>query len=137
MEEAGTGDSIGVVITAGDVKRGDVFGLLETPPKPVNEFLGESVLLDKCMKKGENLELRCGTAKVACKIKEIKEKINLETGEVIGERPEEIFEHDAATIVFATEPVVVEKFADIPELGRFVLVKANKNIGAGVVLNRE
>jgi small GTP-binding protein len=135
LEEAGKGDSIGVVITAGDVKRGDVFGLLETPPKKVNEFLGEFVLLDKNMKKGENLELRCGTAKVACKIEEIKERINLETGEEIGERPEEIFEHDAATIVFATEPVVVEKFADIPELGRFVLVKASKNIGAGVVLN--
>jgi small GTP-binding protein len=135
LEEAGTGDSIGVVITAGDVKRGDVFGLLETPPKSVNEFLGEAVLLDKSMKKGETLELRCGTAKVECKIKEIKEKINSETGEVMGENPEEINEHDASTIVFATEPVVVEKFADIPELGRFVLVKANKNIGAGVVLN--
>lgn len=135
LEEAEAGDSIGVVITAGDVKRGDVFGLLKRPPKPVNEFLGEAVLLDKSMRKGETLELRCGTAKVACKIKEIKEKINSETGQVIGERPEEIYEHDAATIVFATEPVVVEKFADIPELGRFVLVKADKNIGAGVVLN--
>jgi small GTP-binding protein len=135
LEEAGTGDSIGVVITAGCVKRGDVFGLLATPPKPVNEFLGEAVLLDKSMKKGDTLELRCGTAKVACKIEEIKEKINSETGEVMGERQVEIFEHDAATIVFATEPVVVEKFADIPELGRFVLVKADKNIGAGVVLD--
>ncbi len=55
LEEAEAGDSIGVVITAGDVKRGDVFGLLKTPPKPVNEFLGEAVLLDKCMKKGENI----------------------------------------------------------------------------------
>jgi translation elongation factor EF-1alpha len=32
---------------------------------------------------------------------------------------------------------VVEKFAEIPELGRFVLVKANKNIGAGVVLSAD
>ncbi len=31
------------------------------------------------------------------------------------------------------ETVVVEKFLDIPELGRFVLVK-DRNIGAGVVL---
>jgi translation elongation factor EF-1alpha len=28
----------------------------------------------------------------------------------------------------------VEKFAEIPELGRFVLVKNGRNIGAGVVL---
>jgi translation elongation factor EF-1alpha len=47
--------------------------------------------------------------------------------------PEEISENEAATIVFATEPLVVEKFTDIPELGRFILVR-DKNIGAGVVL---
>ena len=34
-----------------------------------------------------------------------------------------------------TEPLVVEKFSDIPELGRFVLVR-DKNIGAGIVLER-
>jgi elongation factor 1-alpha len=136
LEEAKAGDSIGIRINDGGVKRGDVFGLIEKPPKPVKEFLGEAVLLDKTLKKGETLELRCGTAKVKCKIKEIKEKINSETGEVVEENPEEIHEHDAATIVFATEPLVVEKFAEIPELGRFVLVKANKNIGAGVVLNK-
>ena len=28
----------------------------------------------------------------------------------------------------------MEKFVEIPELGRFVLVKDSKNIGAGVVL---
>lgn len=140
LEEAKAGDSIGVTIGDGGIigiKRGDVFGLVENPPKPTKQFLGEAVLLGKELKRGETLELRCGTAKVRSEIREIKEKINSETGEVMGEKPEEINEHDAATIVFATEPVVVEKFADIPELGRFVLVKANKNIGAGVVLNRE
>ena len=65
----------------------------------------------------------------------IKEKIDSETGEVVERNPEEINEHDAATIAFATEPLVVEKFVEIPELGRFVLVKNSKNIGAGVVLD--
>ena len=97
--------------------------------------MGEAVLLGKNLKKGEAVELRCGTAKVRCEIKEIKEKIDSETGEVQEENAEEINEHDAATIVFATEPLVVEKFVEIPELGRFVLVKDGKNIGAGVVLD--
>jgi len=135
LEEAKTGDSTGVVITnSGDVKRGDVAGTVENPPLPREQFLGEAVLLDKNLKKGEKLELRCGTARVRCVIREIKERINSETGEVIAEYPEEIHEHDAATIVFATEPLVVEQFAEIPELGRFVLVKNGKGIGAGVVL---
>ena len=40
-------------------------------------------MLDKNLKKGELIELRCGTAKVRCEVKEIKEKIDSETGEVI------------------------------------------------------
>ncbi len=92
-------------------------------------------MLGKELKRGETLELRCGTAKVRCEIKEIKEKIDSETGAVMERNPEEINEHDAAIIVFATEPLVVEKFAEIPELGRFVLVKDGKNTGAGVVLD--
>jgi elongation factor 1-alpha len=134
LEEASTGDCIGVVIN-GEVKRGNVGGIVENPPVSKEQFLGEAVLLGKELKKGETVELRCGTAKVRCEIKEIKEKINSETVEVIEKYPKEINEHDAATIVFATEPLVVEKFAEIPELGRFVLVKNERNIGAGVVLD--
>jgi elongation factor 1-alpha len=135
LAEAKVGDSIGIIINGGVVKRGDVLGLVEKPPKPTNEFLGEAVLLDKNLKKGEVVEIRCGTAKVSGEIKEIRERIDSETGAVLESNPEEITEHDAATIVFATDPLVVEEFAEIPELGRFVLVKNSKNIGAGVVLS--
>ena len=132
LEEARMGDSIGLVTNA-EAKRGDVCGLLHNPPIATKEFLGEVVLLDKKLRKGESVDLRCGTRKVRCKVKEIREKINSESGEVMEKHPEEISENEAATIVFATEPLVVEKFTDIPELGRFILVR-DKNIGAGVVL---
>ena len=132
VPEANEGDSIGIIVNK-EVKRGDVCGLVEVPPIPIEEFLGEAVLLEKDLRKGDKLELRCGTRRVKCEIREIKEKINSETGEVVEKHPAEITENDAATIVFATEPLVVEKFSEIPELGRFILVK-DRNIGAGVVL---
>ncbi len=134
LQEAKQGDSIGIVVDK-EVKRGGVCGLVESPPLPTNKFLGEAVLLDKKLRKGETLELRCGTRRVKSEIKEIKEKINSETGEVMETKPAEISENEAATILFATEPLVVEPFSEIPELGRFILVK-DKNIGAGVVLGR-
>ena len=31
-------------------------------------------------------------------------------------------------------PFVAEKFSDIPELGRFILAKDGRNVGAGVIL---
>jgi bifunctional enzyme CysN/CysC len=134
LEKAEQGDSIGIVIDK-EAKRGDVCGLAKAPPVPTTEFLGEAVLLEKNLRKGDKLELRCGTARVKCEVKEIREKINSETGEVVERQPAEISENDAATIVFGTEPLVVEKFSEIPELGRFVLVK-DRNIGAGVVLEK-
>jgi small GTP-binding protein len=132
LARAEQGDSIGIVLDK-DVKRGDVGGLLEAPPVPTEEFLGEAVLLENKLRKGDRLELRCGTRRVSCELKEIRERINSETGEVMEKQPSEISEHEAATILFATEPLVVEKFSEIPELGRFILVR-DRNIGAGVVL---
>ncbi len=132
VQEATQGDSIGIVIDK-EVKRGDVCGSADSPPVAVKEFLGEAVLLETNLRKGDELEFRCGTARVNCKIKEIREKINSETGEVVERDPTMINENDAAVILFATEALVVEEFSEIPELGRFVLVK-DRNIGAGVVL---
>jgi translation elongation factor EF-1alpha len=132
VPEANEGDSIGIIVNK-EVKRGDVCGLVEVPPVPTEEFLGEAVLLEKDLKKGDILELRCGTRRVKCEIREIREKINSETGEVVERNPAKISENEAATILFATDPLVVEKFSEIPELGRFILVK-DRNIGAGVVL---
>ena len=132
LEAAGTGDSIGIVVGA-EVKRGDVCGLVESPPLSVEEFLGEAVLLEGTLQRGEALELRCGTRKVKCEVKEIRERIDSETGEVVERSPGEIRENEAATILFSTEPLVVESFSDIPELGRFTLAR-ERNIAVGVVL---
>ena len=132
LEIAEEGDSVGIVTNCRP-QRGDVCGLPDTPPVSSNKFLGEAVLLENTLKKGDKLELRCGTKNVQCSIDEIQEKLNSETGEVIGEKPSEITQHEAATIIFSTEPLVVEQFSDIPELGRFVLAR-NRNIAAGIVL---
>jgi small GTP-binding protein len=136
LQRAKTGDSIGI-ITSCEPARGDVCGLVISQPMSVREFLGEAVLLGNRLEKGEKLELRCGTRKVNCKIKEIREKINSETGEVMDRGPGFISQHEAATMLLATEPLVVELFSDIPELGRFILVRDNKNIGAGIVLEKK
>ena len=132
LEKAQAGDSIGLVIDC-NPNRGDVCGLITDPPVASNQFTGEAVLLNNYLRQGEILQLRCGTRKVRCEVKQIQERINSETGVVIEKYPQQIRQHDAATIVFATEPLVVEKFSNIPELGRFILIQ-DKNIGAGVVL---
>jgi len=132
IDKAEAGDSIGIIANCLP-QRGDVCGPSENPPVTTERFLGEAVLLDNRLEKGDMVELRCGTKKAKCKIEEIREKLNSETGEVIDKQPKYINEHEAATIVFATDPMVVEEFYDIPELGRFVLAR-DRNIAAGIVL---
>jgi len=133
LETAEEGDSIGLVIACQAV-RGDVCGPSESPPVVTTGFLGEAVLLEGRLRADDILELRCGTRRVTCRIKEFREKIDSETGEVVKRCPDYISEHEAATVVFETEPLAVEKFAEIPELGRFILIRDNRNIGAGIVL---
>ena len=136
LEEAVIGDSIGIVLNC-EVKRGDVGGNQESPPGQVEGFLGEVVLLEGTLQMGDEFEMKCGTNRTKCLVKDVKERINSETGEVMGENTDVIGEHEAATVVFSTEPLVMEKFSEIPELGRFILARRRKNIGAGVVLEVE
>ncbi len=133
MEEAESGDSIGIVVGC-PTRRGDVGGHLEAPPSTVNEFLGEVVLLEGSMRRGDEFEVKCGTRRARCVVREIRERISSETGEILERNPGEAGENEAATVIFGTEPLVVEKFSEVPELGRFVLARKGRNIGAGVVL---
>ncbi|MFC1999219.1 GTP-binding protein [Chloroflexota bacterium] len=133
IEKAGAGDSIGIVIGS-EVARGNVAGHLQTPPTPVTSFLGEMVLLEGTLHDGDEFEIKCGTRLTRGLVKGIRERISSETGEVIGQNVSQIKENEAATVVFETEPIVVEKFYEIPELGRFIVVKGRKNVGAGIVL---
>jgi small GTP-binding protein len=133
MEEAKAGDSIGIVVGC-DVKRGNVGGHPHSPPALTDTFLGEVVLLEGTLRQGDDFEVKCGPKTVRCQARELKEGINSETGEPIGKRVEEIGQHEAATVIFSTEPLVMEKFSDIPELGRFILASKGRNVGAGIVL---
>ncbi len=133
VAEAAAGDSIGIQVDC-EPSRGDVAGLHSNQPMAVTRFLGEVALLEGTLNKGDKLEMKCGTKRASCEVAEIRQRIDSETGEVIGRDIDRIGENEAATIVFRSEPVVVEPFSEIPELGRFILTRGKKNIGAGVIL---
>ncbi len=136
VEAAKSGDSVGIVMEC-EVKRGNVGGHPENPPTSVNSFLGEVALLEGTLKRGDEFEMKCGTKRARCMVREIRERINSETGEVMEKNAEAIGENEAATIIFNTEPLVIERFSEIPELGRFILARDGKSMGAGVVLEVE
>jgi len=136
LVQASEGDSIGLV-TSSRPKRGEVCGLSDTSPIVVNKFLGEVVLLDGALEEGEHLYLKCGPQEVRCKVFEIVVTLNSETGEASSfGSSNKIVSPEAGIVWFKTDPLVLEKFSEVPELGRFVLVRYSKAIGAGIVLEK-
>jgi small GTP-binding protein len=133
LDEAQSGDSIGLVVN-GEVERGDVGGHLSEPPVTINKLQGEVVLLEGSLRQDDQFEIKCASKRVSCEVESITERISSETGTLVDNNPEEIGENEAAKVAFRTEPMVVEKFSEIPELGRFILVRNGKNVGAGIVL---
>lgn len=86
----------------------------------------------------ENIEekrkytLRCSTQEVECKIEKILEKIDVETLEK--ERARRLKEAEIGKLeISLKKPIVVERFKNLKELGRFVLLKNGKIIGGGII----
>ncbi|MBN1804107.1 MAG: 50S ribosome-binding GTPase [Sedimentisphaerales bacterium] len=82
----------------------------------------------------EKLDIRCATQEVSCKVKEIKERINSSTLEILEENASQLNNLEVAEVTIKTKkPIAVKDFNDVQELGRFVLVR-DQNICAGGIV---
>ncbi|MBD3259846.1 GTP-binding protein [Candidatus Woesearchaeota archaeon] len=85
----------------------------------------------------ETIILKCATQEVECNIEKINKKLDSSTLKVIGDDADELKEREVGEISFKTkEPIVIENFNDIQELGRFVLVK-NQDVSAGGIITQK
>jgi len=131
-KEAEAGESIGV--TTKDklfIERGNVI-CAGKPPK-VTDTLDAKVFWmgKKPLQPGDKVTIRIATQETECTV-EVKKRMNSSTLEELGPGPLENNEVAEATIK-TDNPVVAESFNDIPELGRFVLIKDNDIIAGGTL----
>jgi len=141
LAKAEPGDNIGFNvrgIAKTEIKAGDVVSHPNTPPTVVKEFTGQIIVLQHptVITKGYTPVFHMHTAHVACKIIEIVKKIDPKTGATLEEHPDMLKAGDAAIIkVQPTQPVVLEKQADFPQLAKFAIRDMGKTIAAGVVID--
>jgi elongation factor 1-alpha len=139
--KAEPGDNIGFNvrgIAKTQIKSGDVVSHLDTPPTVVKEFTGQIIVLQHptVITKGYTPVFHMHTAHVACKIIEIVKKLDPKTGATLEEHPDMLKAGDAAIIkVQPTQPVVLEKQSDFPQLAKFAIRDMGKTIAAGVVID--
>merc|ERR1739844_299991 len=78
--------------------------------------------------------LDCHTAHVACKFKEITEKMDRRSGKVLEQSPKFVKSGDACTVVLEpSKPMCVESFSDYPPLGRFAVRDMRQTVAVGVI----
>jgi len=141
LPKAEPGDNIGFNvrgIAKTEIKAGDVVSHPNTPPTVVKEFTGQIIVLQHptVITKGYTPVFHMHTAHVACKIIDILKKIDPKTGGTLEDHPDMLKAGDAAIIkVQPTQPVVLEKQADFPQLAKFAIRDMGKTIAAGVVID--
>ena len=130
------GESIGIV--TGEpvfLERGNIICEPEHQPPLVDRFCANVFWMAReDFNRHKSLILRCATQEVFCHIEKIDRRMDSSTLEVIEEDADRLSFLDVGEVVIKTErPIVVKKFNELQELGRFVLVR-NKNTTAGGII---
>jgi len=141
LQKAEPGDNIGFNvrgISKQDVKRGDVVGHATNKPKVADEFTARVFILwhPSAIAVGYTPVIHAHTASIACRIVEIVGKVDPRTGQIVEKNPQFIKAGDIAIVKFKPiKPMVIEKYSEIPQLGRFAMRDMGKTIGIGTVID--
>ncbi|MGA9403230.1 translation elongation factor EF-1 subunit alpha [Haladaptatus sp.] len=140
VPEAGPGDNVGFNVRGvgkNDIRRGDVCGPADDPPKVADTFTAQIVVMQhpSVITAGYTPVFHAHTAQDACTIESIDQKIDPASGEVVEENPDYIQSGDAAVVtVRPQKPLSIEPSSEIPELGSFAVRDMGQTIAAGRVL---
>ncbi|MGC8568004.1 MAG: translation elongation factor EF-1 subunit alpha [Candidatus Micrarchaeia archaeon] len=141
LQKAEPGDNVGFNVknlTRDQVKRGDVVGPVSNPPTVAADFTAQVIVLhhQNVIARGYTPVFHIHTAQVACKFVDILEKKDPKTGQTLEKEPQTIKTGDIAIVkLVPTKPVVVEKYSEFPQLGRFAIRDMGETVGAGIVLD--
>lgn len=111
-------------------------GHLDKPPTVAEEFEARIFVIwhPSAITVGYTPVIHIHTASVSSRIIEIKAKLDPKTGQVVEQNPQFLKAGDAAIVKFKpVKPLVVEKFSEIPQLGRFAMRDMNRTVGIGIV----
>jgi elongation factor 1-alpha len=143
IDKAGPGDNIGFNtkgVPKDKVKRGEIAGHLNDPPKVAKAFTGRIFIINHPTAVGEGYTpvLHLHTAQIAVRFDKLISKLDPRTGQTLEENPAYLRTGEAAVVRFVPlQPTAMETFKDYPSLGRFALRDMGTTIGAGVVIEVE
>jgi translation elongation factor EF-1alpha len=135
ITEAPPGDCVGITVEGDGLKRGDI--VVDRVTSTVTDTLHANVfwLVDKDYRLGIPLMLRCATQEAKGRIERIYRRFDPASIEVVEKDAKEIKPAEVAEVEIRLErPVVVDRFGDIPEMGRFVLEHMGHPVAGGIII---
>jgi elongation factor 1-alpha len=141
VTEAQPGDNIGFNVRGidkNDIRRGDVAGPVSNPPTVVESFTANIQVLNhpSVITVGYTPVFHAHTAQVACEFTQLLKRLDPKTGQVAEENPQTLKTGDAAVVLITPKrPLVIEKYKEFPQLGRFAVRDMGQTVAAGVVVD--
>jgi elongation factor 1-alpha len=140
LPEAVPGDNVGFNVknvSVKDIRRGNVCGdSKKDPPKGASTFFAQVIVMNHPgqISSGYSPVLDCHTAHVACKFKNIDQKMDRRSGKVLEENPKFVKSGDACMAnLVPTKAMCVESFQEYPPLGRFAVRDMRQTVAVGVI----
>jgi elongation factor 1-alpha len=118
------------------VERGAVLSYPHDQPHVVMRFMAQVILFtDTPLHEGDGVTLRYGTAERRCRVQQIQRELDPIRLTVRSQHPRRLPGHSVGEIEFSARvPLCLEKYSEIPPLGRFILEDATGPMAAGIVL---
>ena len=141
IAQAKPGDNIGFSIRGlgkEDMAKGDVVGLISSPPTVAEEFTAQIVVLNHptALPIGYTPGFHIHTAQASAKFVEIQKKLDPKTGATLEENPKFLKTGDAAIVkIKPLAPLCVEEYKKFPHLGRFAIRDMGQTVAAGMVIS--
>ena len=141
VTEAEPGDNVGFNVRGidkNDIRRGEVAGPANNPPTVVESFTANIQVLNhpSVITAGYTPVFHLHTAQVAAEFTELLKRLDPKTGQTAEENPQTLKTGDAAVVrITPKRPLVIEKYKEFPQLGRFAVRDMGQTVAAGVVID--
>ncbi|MFX1490275.1 MAG: EF-Tu/IF-2/RF-3 family GTPase, partial [Promethearchaeota archaeon] len=142
IPQAEPGDNIGMSIrgiTMQDASRGDCLGHPSNPPTVINpsgKWTGQIIVIwhPTAVAQGYTPVVHAHTAQVAARFASLVKKLDQKTGSVIEDNPKFLKRNESAIVELSPiKKMCLEKYNDIPEMGRFAVRDMGRTVAVGIV----
>lgn len=135
LNEARAGECVGLVLEGADVKRGDILSESLAPSITTTVHANIFWMIDKEYRLGIPLTFKCATQEARGKIERIRRRFDPASEKEAVTDSDRISQAEVAEVdITLSAEVAIERFSDIPELGRFVLEHEGHPVAGGIII---